>query len=314
MNFKELTTTTAATAVILAIFLTSVTGRFVPKIATVPSQDPSDVSSASTENLPAEEEAFSIQTNQLGGSGSNLPLSEDQSPSSISSDLETLPEELALDLVAPLILLDESPAPPSQEPASAASIYDNLMRLRDNVLGAGTEEPGVAIASNSGNVNIDFHYNPVYTVYGHLTSMKDYLLGNSTTRSEMFLEPPEALKTAQDAFNANLELILRGVTEGLLPKVERIRRDADSERRTFIDVFINFLGALMGRQQCSEIIACRTGKFVAYQVPGAGVLMMITENIIPLSIRPWFSVVKSAVLDRGDDCDVEYQCTLVDDQ
>ena len=42
--------------------------------------------------------------------------------------------------------------------------------------------------------------------------------------------------------------------------------------------------------------------------------MMITENIIPLTIRPWFTVVKSAVLDRADDCDVEYQCTLVDDQ
>ena len=119
------------------------------------------------------------------------------------------------------------------------------------------QESSVDIASNSGNVNIDFHYNPVYTVYGHLTSMKDFLLGNSTTRSEMFQEPPEAPKTAQDAFNANLELILRGVTEGLLPKVERIRRDADSERKTFIDIFINFLGALMGRQQCSEIIACR---------------------------------------------------------
>ena len=268
MNFKELTT--IATAIILTIFLTSsVTGRFVPQRDPIPIQNPIDVepSSSSIENLPSEEETFSIQTNQLSDSSSNLPLSQDQSPSSISSDLEALPKELALDIVAPLVLLDGSPAPPSQvavqEPATASSIYDNLMRLRSNLLGGGAEESlmeqesSVDIASNSGNVNIDFHYNPVYTVYGHLTSMKDFLLGNSTTRSEMFQEPPEALKTAQDAFNANLELILRGVTEGLLPKVERIRRDADSERKTFIDIFINFLGALMGRQQCSEIIACR---------------------------------------------------------
>ena len=42
--------------------------------------------------------------------------------------------------------------------------------------------------------------------------------------------------------------------------------------------------------------------------------MMILENLIPHSIRSWFNVVKKAVMDRSDNCDMEYLCTLVDDQ
>ena len=60
-------------------------------------------------------------------------------------------------------------------------------------------------------------------------------------------------------------------------------------------------------------LSSRTGKFVGYQVPGAGVLMMILENVIPQSIRSWFNVVKTAVMDTNNNCDVEYLCTLVDD-
>jgi len=218
-----------------------------------------------------------------------------------------------------------TPSTPLESGKKPGSVYDHLMSFRDSMLGTpspnsaqNSKDPSLVVASDTGNVNIDIHYNPVYTVYGHLNTMKDFLLGNSNkTTSEMsemlFQQPPEALLKAKEAFNANLELMLRGVNEGMLPHVERIRREAHSERRTFIDVFINFLGALLGRQQCSEIIACRTGKFVGYQVPGAGVLMMIMENVIPQSIRSWFNVVKTAVMDTNNNCDADYLCTLVDD-
>jgi len=325
MHFKEMTI--LATAIFLSLSLTEVTARVVPKKASSDESPNSPESLTSNQNAEdvstSKPEKFSIQTNEIIDSSSRpkVGLSEDETSASV--DLLGLPQELALDLVAPLTSLDDSLAPPSKAGGKkAGTVYDHLMSLRDNLLGDSSDdsragdlmEPSVAIASNTGNVNIDFHYNPVYTVYGHLNSMKDYLLGNSNSSSEMFQEPPEALKKAQDAFNANLDLVLRGVMEGMLPKVERIRREADSERRTFIDVFINFLGALMGRQQCSEIIACRTGKFVGYQVPGAGVIMMILESLIPQSIRAWFNVVKTAVMDRSENCDVEYLCTLVDDQ
>ena len=41
--------------------------------------------------------------------------------------------------------------------------------------------------------------------------------------------------------------------------------------------------------------------------------MMILENVIPHSIRSWFNVVKTAVMDTNNNCEVEYLCTLVDD-
>merc|ERR1719192_173996 len=246
-----------------------------------------------------------------------------------SEDSGSNPPPLSDDQESPMAAKDNnfSPSTPLESGKKPGSVYDHLMSFRDSMLGtpglnpdqnSDSQDPSLVVASNTGNVNIDVHYNPVYTFYGHLNTMKDFLLGNSNkTRSEMsemlFQQPPEALLKAKEAFNANLDLMLRGVKEGMLPKVERIRREAHSERRTFIDVFINFLGALLGRQQCSEIIACRTGKFVGYQVPGAGVIMMIMENLIPQSIRSWFNVVKTAVMDTNNNCDVEYLCTLVDD-
>lgn len=250
-------------------------------------------------------------------SGSNpTPLSEDQKSPVPAKDNK----------ITPSTSLNESPPPSLESGKKPGSVYDHLMSFRESMLGSpspksvsDSKEPSLIVASDTGNVNIDFHYNPIYTVYGHLNTVKDYLLGNSNkTTSEMsemlFQQPPEALLKAKEAFNANFDLMLRGLNEGMLPHVERIRREAHSERRTFIDVFINFLGALLGRQQCSEIIACRTGKFVGYQVPGAGVLMMIMENLIPQSIRSWFNVVKTAVMDNNNNCDAEYLCTLVDDQ
>jgi len=311
MNFRVLSLTVTACTLLLT---TQVTARFVPNNSNAPSQDrEKELPSSKEESLTLEEEKFSVETpSQI--------VEEEQSS---NPDLVGLVDDLVEDVVAPAMLLDGISTTLLQDEGKkpgGGSVYDHLMSFRSNLLGGSSSEdnsgePSVAIASNTGNVNIDLHYNPVYTVYGHLNSMKDFLLGNSNFSSEMLLqEPPEALKKAKEAFDANLDLMLRGVTEGMLPRVERIRREADSERRTFIDVFINFLGALLGRQQCSEIIACRTGKFVGYQVPGAGVIMMIMENLIPHSIRSWFNVVKTAVMDRSDNCDMEYLCTLVDDQ
>ena len=185
------------------------------------------------------------------------------------SDVQKSPVSAEDNKITPSTSLNESPPSSLESGKKPGSVYDHLMSFRDSMLGTpspksdqNSKEPSLVVASDTGNVNIDFHYNPVYTVYGHLNTMKDYLLGNSNkTTSEMsellFQQPPEALLKAKEAFNANFDLMLRGLNEGMLPHVERIRREAHSERRTFIDVFINFLGALLGRQQCSEIIACR---------------------------------------------------------
>ena len=81
-----------------------------------------------------------------------------------------------------------------------------------------------------------------------------------TVRMEMSTETsstPKVIQTMKDAFSVLLEVAVKGIFEGLMPHVERQRREAVDERRTYIDLVINFLGALLGRQQCSQILACR---------------------------------------------------------
>ena len=76
-------------------------------------------------------------------------------------------------------------------------------------------------------------------------------------------------------------------------------------------------------QYCFAITMCtsvckfnpcvRTGKVVGHRVPGAGVVMLMLEGLVPPSVRAWFEVVKDAVLDRTDSCDTDYICSLVDE-
>ena len=68
---------------------------------------------------------------------------------------------------------------------------------------------------------------------------------------------PLALQTETDVFNVVVEVALMGLLEGFLPHVERQRREATDFKKNYIDIIFNFFGALVGRQQCSEILACR---------------------------------------------------------
>ena len=38
------------------------------------------------------------------------------------------------------------------------------------------------------------------------------------------------------------------------------------------------------------------------------------EGIVPKSLRSWFGVVKTAVIDRNDNCDEDYACNLVEEE
>merc|ERR1712110_328299 len=91
----------------------------------------------------------------------------------------------------------------------------------------------------------------------------------------------KVIKTVKEAFSVLLEVTVLGLYQGLMPHVERQRREASDEKKTYIDLVINFIGALMGRQQCSQILACRSGKSVGYRLPGAGVFMMMLRNNSP---------------------------------
>ena len=71
------------------------------------------------------------------------------------------------------------------------------------------------------------------------------------------MSTPKVIQTVQEAFSVLFEVTVLGLYEGLVPHVERQRREASEEKRTYIDLVINFIGALLGRQQCSQILACR---------------------------------------------------------
>ena len=58
----------------------------------------------------------------------------------------------------------------------------------------------------------------------------------------------------------------------------------------------------------------RTGKYVGRKVPGASLAVMMIEGIVPKSLSSWFGVVKTAVIDRNDNCDEDYACSLVEEE
>ena len=85
------------------------------------------------------------------------------------------------------------------------------------------------------------------------------MLENEVSSSTIHSIPPapKVIKTVKEAFSTLLEVAVKGIFEGMFPHIERQRREAIEDRKTVIDIVLNFFGALVGRQQCSEILACR---------------------------------------------------------
>ena len=149
-------------------------------------------------------------------------------------------------------------------------------------------------------------------------------------------EEPQVLKTFKTVIGNLIEVAYEGILKGFLPDMHRQRREAPDENKSYLDILIGIIGALMGRQECSQVIACRytpyrttlspihshrliyfrTGKFVGLKVPGASLVVMMLEGIIPNGLKTWFGVAKTAVIDRSDsyDCSAEYACSLVDEE
>merc|ERR1712226_184721 len=97
---------------------------------------------------------------------------------------------------------------------------------------------------------------------------------------------------------------------GFTPELERNRRSAGGEERSYLDMFIIAVGAFLGNQDCSKVVACRTGKMMASELPGSGVFVLMLDSLVPASVRVWWDVVKVAVVDPGSDCEGGFTCTL----
>ena len=90
-----------------------------------------------------------------------------------------------------------------------------------------------------------------YSMFKHLMEVKE---DNAGEKAE---QEPKAVKTVKQALQSLLEAALKGFVDGFLPHVDRQRREATDDRRSYLDIAIGAIGALLGRQECSEIIACR---------------------------------------------------------
>jgi hypothetical protein len=164
-----------------------------------------------------------------------------------------------------------------------------------------TREPGGVddnIASNMVEKGDSF------SMYRKLMNMRESLLDKQAK------EDSDGLKMVKTAIKVILETTIHSFINGFLPTVERVRRDAPTEERSYLDGAVYLAGAFLGRQRCSQMIACRTGKFVQDKMPGAQLAVMMAESMIPSAMLDWFGVVKVAVIDRADNCEADYQCTL----
>jgi len=143
-----------------------------------------------------------------------------------------------------------------------------------------------------------------YSMYRKLMDMRESLA------SKQAKEDSDGLKMVKSAIKVILETTIHSFINGFLPTVERVRRDAPEEDRSYLDGAVYLAGALLGKQECSQIIACRTGKFVKDKMPGAQLAVMMAESMLPDSMLDWFGVVKKSVIERQDNCEADYHCTL----
>jgi len=142
------------------------------------------------------------------------------------------------------------------------------------------------------------------TMYEHLLQAQAAL----TAPSE---EEPSTVTSVKAAVRTFIETALHGFFYGFLPAVERRRRSVAEEEKGLLDLVIEVLGSLLGVQDCSRLVACRTGRLAATRVPGAAMVVMMLENMVPAGLRVWFAGVKAGVLGL-EDCVEGYRCALVE--
>jgi len=143
-----------------------------------------------------------------------------------------------------------------------------------------------------------------YDMYKHLMEVQ----------AALTLEPSEKdapeVKTLKSALKTLFETAWQGLYYGFMPEVARHRRSVGVQEKSHLDTVITFMGAFFGMQNCSEVIACRTGRMAAKRLPGAAVIVMMAESVIPIGLKSWFAMVKRGVMGIDEDCTIGLRCSL----
>ena len=77
---------------------------------------------------------------------------------------------------------------------------------------------------------------------------------------QLHFQEPAAVTTLKSALSLLYESIWEGVFKGFIPHVERQRREAEGDRQVYLEMAVTTIGAVMGKQNCSKMIACRLVK------------------------------------------------------
>jgi len=170
-----------------------------------------------------------------------------------------------------------------------------------NILEVAEPEPVASTASKS-----NFAAQPdSYSMFQHLMEAQVSL----TQPSE---EEPPQVKTLKSALKTFLETAWHGLYYGFMPAVARHRRSVGDEERSHLDTAITFMGAFFGMQNCSKVVACRAGRMAAEKISGAAVFVMMAESFVPRGLKSWFTMVKTGVMGRDEDCSDGLRCSIND--
>ena len=153
--------------------------------------------------------------------------------------------------------------------------------------------------------------------------------GNSTTNyikitNSIQIPETESIKLIMEVLRVIWEAIMTGLTKGFMPTIERFRRDTSSSKGSRMKVFthrhtsqisgflldwiLDILGAVIGRQECSQRVACRTGRLAQEKVPGSQMVVVMMESFVPPSLLHWFSILKTGVMSSFYSCDTAFAC------
>jgi len=143
-------------------------------------------------------------------------------------------------------------------------------------------------------------------------SMFQHLMEAQVSLTQPLEEEPPQVKTLKSALKTFLETAWHGFYYGFMPEVARHRRSVGEEERSHLDTAITFMGAFFGMQNCSKVVACRAGRMAAERVSGAAVFVMMAESFVPRGLKSWFSMVKTGVMGRDEDCSDGLRCSIND--
>ena len=101
-----------------------------------------------------------------------------------------------------------------------------------------------------------------YDLYKQMMEIKQHLLSNSPSTDKPDPEP-EILTRLKNALSLLYDAIVDGLLYGFIPNFEKQRREAREGEKSYLDVMVLMIGALLGKQSCTNMMACRLPSLIS---------------------------------------------------